>query len=69
MCTVIRNKTFHSYEPIYEIFLKADTTHGTNNEKKELFTIASLDGNQKAFNVCRAYIPNAKSWVFTLMFN
>ena len=48
---------------------QADTTHGTNNEKKELFTIASLDGNKKAFNVCRAYIPNAQTWIFSLLFN
>ena len=48
---------------------QADTTHGTNSEKKELFTIASLDGNKKAFNVCRAYIPNAQTWVFSLLFN
>ena len=48
---------------------QADTTHGTNNEKKELFTIASLDGNNKAFNVCRAYIPNAQTWIFSLLFN
>ena len=48
---------------------QADTTHGTNNEKKELFTIASSDGNKKAFNVCCAYIPNAQTWVFSLMFN
>ena len=48
---------------------QADTTHGTNNEKKELFTVASLDGNNKGFNVCRAYIPNAQTWVFSLLFN
>ena len=44
--------------------LQADTTHGTNNENKELFTIASKDGNNKAFNACHAYIPNAQKWVF-----
>ena len=48
---------------------QADTTHGTNNEKKELFTVPSLDGNNKGFNVCRAYIPNAQTWVFSLLFN
>ena len=49
--------------------LQADTTHGTNNENKELFTIASKDGNNKAFNACRAYIPNAQKWVFTKLFS
>ena len=48
--------------------LLADTTHGTNKEKKELFTIAAKDGNNKAFNACRAYIPNAQQWVFELLF-
>ena len=48
--------------------LQADTTHGTNNEKKELFTIAAKDGNNKAFNACRAHIPNAQKWVFTTIF-
>ena len=48
--------------------LQADTTHGTNKEKKELFTLASLDGNNKAFNAGRAYIPNAQRWVFTVIF-
>ena len=46
-----------------------DTTHGTNSEKKELFTIAATDGNKKAFTVCRAYIPNAQAWVFATLFN
>ena len=49
--------------------LQADTTHGTNNKNKELFTIASKDGNNKAFNACRAYIPNAQKWVFTKLFD
>ena len=29
---------------------------------------SSLDGNQKSFNLFCAYIPNAQSWVFNLMF-
>ena len=36
--------------------LQADTTHGTNKEKKELFTLASLDGNNKVFNAGRSYL-------------
>ena len=48
--------------------LFADTTHGTNREKKELFTIAAKDGTNSAFNVCRAFIPNAQTWVFQLLF-
>ena len=28
-----------------------------------------MDGNKKGFNDCHAYIPNAQTWVFSLMFN
>ena len=49
-------------------FCAADTTFGTNNEKKELFTLAFLDGNKKAFNGGRAYLPNAQRWVFSMIF-
>ena len=49
-------------------FCFCDTTFGTNNEKKELFTIAFLDGNNNAFNGRRAYIPNAQTWVFNTIF-
>ena len=48
--------------------MQGDTTHGTNKEKKELFTIASTDGNNNAFSAARAYIPNAQRWVFTTLF-
>ena len=48
--------------------LLTDITHGTNKEKKEMFTIAAKDGNNKAFNACRAFIPNAQQWVFELLF-
>ena len=46
----------------------ADTTFGTNNKKKELFTLAFKDGNNNVFNGARAYIPNAQKWVFHMMF-
>ena len=49
-------------------FCAADTTFGTNNEKKELFTLAFKDGNNKAFNGGRCYIPNAQRWVFSMIF-
>ena len=49
-------------------FCSCDTTFGTNDEKKELFTLAFLDGNNKAFNGGRAYIPNAQSWTFNTIF-
>ena len=49
-------------------FCAADTTFGTNNEKKELFTLAFKDGNNKAFNGGRCFIPNAQKWVFAMMF-
>ena len=49
--------------------LMVDTTHGTNKERKELFTIASKDGNNRAFNACRAFIPNQQQWVFHLLFS
>ena len=48
--------------------MQADKTHGTNKEKKELFTLASLDGNNCAFNAVRGFIPNAQKWVFTTLF-
>ena len=48
--------------------LQANTTHGTNKENKELFTLVSFDGNNYAFNAGRAYIPNAQRWVFTVLF-
>ena len=47
--------------------LMVDATHGTNNERKELFTVASKDGNNKAFNACRAFIPNQKQCAFQLL--
>ena len=49
-------------------FCSCDTTFGTNNEKKELFTIAFLDGNNNSFNGGRAYIPSAQTWVFNTIF-
>ena len=49
-------------------FCAADTTFGTNDEKKELFTLAFKDGNNKAFNGGRCFIPNAQKWVFGMLF-
>ena len=49
-------------------FCAADTTFGTNNENKELFTLAFKDGNNKAFNGGRCFIPNTQKWVFAMMF-
>ena len=46
-----------------------DTTHGTNKERKELFTVAGKDGNNFAFNACRDYIPNQQQWVFNFFLN
>ena len=48
--------------------LVADCTHGTNSERKELSTIAGIDGNNNAFNACCAYTPSLQSWVFELLF-
>ena len=48
--------------------LMVDTTHGTNKERKELVTIASKEGNNRAFNACRAFILNQQQWVFYLPF-
>ena len=45
-----------------------DTTFGTNNEKKDLFTVAFLDGNKKLLNGARAYIPNEQRWMFHTLF-
>ena len=33
-----------------------------------MFTIAGKDGNNKAFNAARAYIPNAQKWIFSTLF-
>ena len=49
-------------------FCAADITFGTNDEKKELFTLAFKDGNNKAFNGGRCFIPNAQKWVFGMLF-
>ena len=49
-------------------FCCCDTTFGTNREKKELFTLASLDANNQGFNCGRAFVPNSQSWVFHLLF-
>jgi hypothetical protein len=49
-------------------FMACDTTFGTNKQKKELFTIAGLDGNNKGFNGARAFIPSAATWVFYYLF-
>ncbi|KAG7371399.1 MULE transposase domain containing protein [Nitzschia inconspicua] len=44
--------------------ISCDVTFGTENTKKQLFTLAACDGNNKAFNCGRAYIPNGQAWVF-----
>ncbi len=49
-------------------FCCCDTTFGTNNEKQELFTLASLDANNRAFNCLCAYVPNSQACVFNILF-
>ena len=49
--------------------LVADTTHGTNSERKELFTVAGIDGNNNAFNAYWAYIPCLQRCAFGLLFS
>ncbi|KAG7356071.1 MULE transposase domain containing protein [Nitzschia inconspicua] len=44
--------------------ISCDATFGTENTKKQLFTLATRDGNNKAFNCGVAYIPNGQAWVF-----
>ncbi|KAG7368905.1 MULE transposase domain containing protein [Nitzschia inconspicua] len=44
--------------------ISCDVTFGTENTKKQLFTLATRDGNNKAFNCGVAYIPNGQAWVF-----
>ena len=53
---------------MYPQSLLADCTHGTNSERKELFTITGVDGNSNAYKACRAYVPSLQSWVFELLF-
>ena len=38
--------------------LIVNTTHGTNQEKKEIFTVEGGNGNNLAFNAYRVFIPN-----------
>ena len=49
-------------------FLCCDTTFGTNKDKNESFTLASLDGNNQGFNRGRAFVPSSQSLVFQLLF-
>jgi len=39
-----------------------------SKEKRDWLTVAGLDGNNKAFNVCRSVIPSGQKWVFHLCF-
>ncbi|KAG7357777.1 MULE transposase domain containing protein [Nitzschia inconspicua] len=48
--------------------ISCDVTFGTENTKKQLFDFAAVDGNNKAFNCGRAYIPNGQTWVFWYCF-
>jgi hypothetical protein len=49
--------------------LACNTTFGVEHSKKGMFTIAGLDGNKKAFNCGRAFVPNERTWVFQLLFH
>ena len=42
---------------MYPKSLMVNTAHETNKERKRLFIVAAKDGNNSAFNACRAYIP------------
>ncbi|KAG7351278.1 MULE transposase domain containing protein [Nitzschia inconspicua] len=44
--------------------ISCDVTFGTENTKKQLFTLAARDGNNKAVNCGRAFIPFGQAWVF-----
>ena len=50
-------------------YFMVDTTHDTNNARKELFTVAGKEGNNFAFNACRCFIPNQQQWVSNLLFS
>ena len=50
-------------------YFMVDTTHDTNNARKELFTVAGKEGNNFAFNACRDYILNQQQWMFNLLFS
>ena len=50
------------------IFLSWCFFVGTNKQKKELFTLAMLDGNNRAFNGARAFVPNGQAWTFHTLF-
>jgi hypothetical protein len=51
-------------------FLACNTTFGTTTtDWKELFTVAvKKDGNNRAFQGAKGYIPNAQTWIFGLVF-
>ena len=49
---------------LYPEVLFADTTFGTNNEKRPLFKIAACDANNQNFTVVNGYLPSQRSWVF-----
>ena len=54
---------------IYPESLVADTTHGINKEKKELFIIAGVYGNSHGLNAFRGHIPSLQTWIFQLLFD
>ena len=49
---------------MYPEVLVTNTMHEINREETELFTIASKDDTNSAFNAYRAFILNSQQWVF-----
>ena len=46
-----------------------DVVAGVSHKKRDWLTVAALDGNNKAFQACRAVIPSQQRWVYTKLNN
>ena len=47
----------------------ADVTHGTNREKRDLFTFAGKTAFGNAFCGAKAFLPSQRRWVFRWIFH
>ena len=50
-------------------FLAADITFNVNKERRELFVLAGIDGNNKAFTALRCFIPSKQEQAYTWIMN
>jgi hypothetical protein len=52
----------------YPETLQIDGLEKSNKENMVLLTISGKDSRNQMFNVCRAFVPNQKRWVFRYLF-